>query len=82
MSCGKYSIMAVDGNCFEKTLNATICRNCLRYYGSRIYQSGTNCTGEPSEHFCNGDCEYDSINGTCSLKTGEILKLFVQTIRF
>ena len=77
--------MGVNGKCFEKTLNATICRNCLRYYSEpklRAYESETNCTGETYEHLCNGDCEYDSINGTCSLKTGEILKLFVQTIRF
>ena len=74
MSCGKYQIKDKNENCgVERTYYATVCRNCLRYYGTEdsLYLSGNNCLGNISETYCNGDCEYDSERGICSLKTSE-----------
>ena len=62
MSCGNYPYTNKDGHCEEERLFATICRNCLGYVGE-------DCVGNKITHFCNGDCEFNSINGTCLLKS-------------
>ena len=79
MFCGNYSIKEkVNGKdqCYEKSLYATICRNCLKYYGMDLFQSGRNCEGEPYlSKSCNGDCEYNNLNVTCLRKQTNITPL-------
>ena len=81
MNCGTFLIDYGDGACIEqKFTTTTICRTCglfHPYYNGQqnVYSIGTNCSGEPLQYICHGDCEYDQKSEICHLKTGDNLTL-------